>query len=148
MSSAPARDAAQPSGPPGDDYTPNPRRWGALTVCLVAGFMTLLDVSIVNVALPSIATGLDAGEISLQWIVRVSALTFGLLLVPAGRIGGARGRRPVFMWGLTLFVLASVACGLAPNDGTLIVARLLQGAAGGVLTPQVSGLIQQLFRGV
>src|SRR4051794_18186571 len=146
MSSAPARTA----GPPptgGDEYTPNPRRWGALTVCLVAGFMTLLDVSIVNVALPSIATGLHAGESSLQWIVSGYALTFGLLLVPAGRFGDARGRRPVFMWGLAAFVLASVACGLAPNDGTLIAARLLQGAAGGVLTPQVSGLIQQLFRG-
>jgi EmrB/QacA subfamily drug resistance transporter len=142
MSSAPARDAG-----PTEDYTPDPLRWRALSVCLVAGFMTLLDVSIVNVALPSIATGLDAGESSLQWIVSGFALTFGLLLVPAGRLGDARGRRPVFMWGLGLFVLASVACGLAPNDGILIAARLLQGAAGGVLTPQVSGLIQQLFRG-
>jgi EmrB/QacA subfamily drug resistance transporter len=122
-------------------------RWKALMVCLVAGFMSLLDVSIVNVALPSISSGLHAGESSLQWIVSGYALTFGLLLVPAGRIGDARGRRPAFMWGLGLFVLASVLCGLAPNDGTLIAARLLQGAAGGVLTPQVSGLIQQLFRG-
>jgi EmrB/QacA subfamily drug resistance transporter len=147
MSSAPARDAA-PSGPPGDDYTPDPRRWGALAVCLVAGFMTLLDVSIVNVAIPSIATGIGAGESSLQWIVSGYALAFGLLLVPAGRVGDARGRRPAFMWGLGLFTLASVACGLAQNDGTLIAARLLQGAAGGILSPQVSGLIQQLFRGV
>jgi EmrB/QacA subfamily drug resistance transporter len=130
-----------------EDYTPDPMRWKALSVCLVAGFMSLLDVSIVNVALPSIATGLNAGESSLQWIVSGYALTFGLLLVPAGRIGDARGRRPAFMWGLVLFTLASLACGFAPNDGTLIAARLLQGAAGGVLTPQVSGLIQQLFRG-
>jgi EmrB/QacA subfamily drug resistance transporter len=90
---------------------------------------------------------LHAGESSLQWIVSGYALTFGLLLVPAGRVGDARGRRPAFMWGLGLFTLASVLCGLAPNDGTLIAARLLQGAAGGVLTPQVSGLIQQLFSG-
>jgi EmrB/QacA subfamily drug resistance transporter len=130
-----------------EDYTPDPMRWKALSVCLVAGFMSLLDVSIVNVALPSIATGLHAGESSLQWIVSGYALTFGLLLVPAGRIGDARGRRPAFMWGLVLFTVASLACGFAPNDGTLIAARLLQGAAGGVLTPQVSGLIQQLFRG-
>jgi EmrB/QacA subfamily drug resistance transporter len=122
-------------------------RWKALSVCLVAGFMSLLDVSIVNVALPSIAGGLHAGESSLQWIVSGYALTFGLILVPAGRFGDARGRRTAFLWGLGLFTLASVLCGLAPNDGTLITARLLQGAAGGILTPQVSGLIQQLFRG-
>jgi EmrB/QacA subfamily drug resistance transporter len=126
---------------------PDPRRWRALIVCLVAGFMALLDVSIVNVALPSISSGLHAGESSLQWIVSGYALTFGLLLVPAGRVGDARGRRPAFMWGLALFTLASVLCGLAPNDGTLIAARLLQGAAGGVLMPQMSGLIQQLFQG-
>src|SRR6476660_34464 len=118
MSSAPARDAAPAPRPPDEDYTPDPRRWRALTVCLVAGFMTLLDVSIVNVALPSIATGLHAGESSLQWIVSGYALAFGLLLVPAGRVGDARGRRPAFMWGLGLFTLASVACGLAQNDGT------------------------------
>jgi EmrB/QacA subfamily drug resistance transporter len=147
MSSAPARDAAGRPGSYDDDYTPDPRRWRALTVCLVAGFMSLLDVSIVNVALPSIATGLHAGEASLQWIVSGYALTFGLLLVPAGRIGDARGRRPAFMFGVALFTLASIACGCAPNDGTLVTARLLQGAAGGILTPQVSGLIQQLFRG-
>lgn len=149
MSPAPARTSeSQPASQSPEDHTPDPMRWKALSVCLVAGFMTLLDVSIVNVALPSIASGLHAGESSLQWIVSGYALTFGLLLVPAGRLGDARGRRPAFMWGLGLFTLASVLCGFAPNDGTLIAARLVQGAAGGVLTPQVSGLIQQLFRGV
>ncbi|MEO5743515.1 MAG: MFS transporter, partial [Terracoccus sp.] len=126
---------------------PDPRRWKALAVCLVAGFMTLLDVSIVNVALPSIATSLGAGDASLQWIVSGYALTFGLLLVPAGRFGDARGRRSAFLLGLVLFVVASMACGLAPSPGWLVGARLLQGFAGGLLTPQVSGLIQQLFRG-
>jgi EmrB/QacA subfamily drug resistance transporter len=143
MSSAPAPPVVAEA-----EYVPDPRRWRALSVCLVAGFMTLLDVSIVNVALPSLAGSLHAGESSLQWIVSGYALTLGLLLVPAGRVGDARGRRPAFMWGLGLFTLASVACGLAPNDGTLVAARLVQGAAGGILTPQVSGLIQQLFRGV
>ena len=140
MTSAPAR-----STDPVEE--PDPRRWRALTICLIAGFMALLDVSIVNVAIPSIASGLHAGESSLQWIVSGYALTFGLLLVPAGRVGDARGRRPAFMWGLSLFTLASVACGISPNDGTLIAARLVQGAAGGVLMPQMSGLIQQLFSG-
>ncbi|NED82099.1 MFS transporter, partial [Streptomyces sp. SID11233] len=79
--------------------------------CLVAGFMTLLDVSIVNVALPSIQTGLDTPESDLQWVLSGYALSFGLFLVPSGRLGDARGRRRVFMAGLVLFTLASASCG-------------------------------------
>jgi MFS family permease len=82
------------------DHEPDPNRWKALAVCLVAGFMTLLDVSIVNVALPSIETGLHAQHSELQWIVSGYALTLGLLLVPAGRFGDAHGRRPAFMLGV------------------------------------------------
>ncbi len=125
----------------------DPRRWKALSVTLVAGFMVLLDVSIVNVALPSLRSGLHAGDSDVQWVLSGYALTFGLLLVPAGRLGDARGRRTVFMVGLGLFTVASAACGLAPNAAFLTVARLLQGAAGGLVTPQNSALIQQLFRG-
>ena len=125
----------------------DPRRWKALAVCLVAGFMTLLDVSIVNTALPSIENGLGAEPNELQWIVSGYALTLGLLLVPSGRVGDARGRRPVFMTGVALFALASAACGLAPSPMVLILSRLLQGFAGGLITPQVSGFIQSLFRG-
>jgi EmrB/QacA subfamily drug resistance transporter len=123
------------------------RRWRALSVCLVAGFMTLLDVSIVNVALPSIRTDLRAAEDGLQWIVSGYALTFGLLLVPAGRLGDARSRRAVFMFGLALFTAASAAAGLAPGVGWLVAARLVQGMAGGLMQPQIAGLIQQLFHG-
>ena len=122
-------------------------RWKALGVALVAGFMTLLDVSIVNVALPSIRSGLQAGESALSWIVSGYALTFGLVLVPSGRIGDARSRRGVFMAGLALFTAASAAAGLARTVGWLVVARLVQGVGGGVINPQISGLIQQLFRG-
>src|SRR4051812_13407985 len=129
------------------DEAPDPRRWKALGVCLVAGFMTLLDVSIVNVALPSIKIGLGAGDNELQWIVSGYALTLGLLLVPSGRAGDAHGRRTVFMIGVALFSLASAVCGLAPSAGVLIAARLLQGCAGGLITPQISGFIQTLFRG-
>lgn len=137
-----------PASTPTDDaYEPDPRRWRAFAVCLLVGFMSLLDVSIVNVALPSIGTSLDAGESALQWVVSGYALTFGLVLVPAGRFGDARGRRSAFLLGLVLFVLASLACGLATSPGVLVAARLVQGLAGGLLNPQVSGLVQQLFRG-
>jgi EmrB/QacA subfamily drug resistance transporter len=144
VSTQPARDA--PGADVGDD-PPDPRRWKALAVCLLSGFMTLLDVSIVNVALPSMEEGLGAEPNALQWIVSGYALTLGLLLVPAGRLGDARGRRTVFMTGVALFVLASAACGLAPSPLTLVIARLVQGFAGGLVTPQVSGFIQTLFRG-
>jgi EmrB/QacA subfamily drug resistance transporter len=109
--------------------------------------MSLLDVSIVNVALPTIRTSLGASESDLQWIVSGYALTFGLVLVPAGRFGDARGRRDVFVLGVGLFTLASAAAGLAPSAGLLITARLLQGIGAGIMHPQISGLIQQLFRG-
>jgi MFS family permease len=77
-----------------DAYRPDPRRWHALTVCLSAGFMTLLDISIVNVALPSIREGLDASPGQLQWVLAGYSLAFGLVLVPAGRVGDARGSSP------------------------------------------------------
>ncbi|GAA0848676.1 MFS transporter [Streptosporangium amethystogenes subsp. fukuiense] len=125
----------------------DPRRWKALTVCLVAGFMTLLDVSIVNVALPAIRTGLDAPQSDLQWVVSGYALTFGLALIPAGRFGDMHGRRNAFVLGVVLFTLSSAAAGMAGDPTFLVIARLVQGMAGGILNPQVSGLIQQLFRG-
>ena len=130
-----------------DDYTPDPRRWRALAVVLVAGFMVLLDVSIVNVALPSIAAGIHAGDNALQWVVSGYALAFGLVLVAGGRIGDARGRRPTLVLGLVIFTLASAACGAAQTPLMLVVARLIQGVGGGMVTPQNSGLIQGLFRG-
>ncbi|MBO8184618.1 MFS transporter [Streptomyces spirodelae] len=128
-------------------YTPDPRRWKALSVCLIVGFMSLLDVSIVNVALPAIEKGLGASESALSWVVSGYALTFGLVLVPSGRIGDALGRRTAFLGGLTLFTVASMACGFAQGAGWLVLARLVQGVGGGLLMPQISGMIQQLFRG-
>lgn len=136
-----------PASPFSADYQPDPRRWKALAVCLVVGFMTLLDVSIVNVALPSIESGLGADSADLSWVVSGYALAFGLVLVPAGRVGDARGRKVTFLVGLSLFVLSSAACGFAQGPTQLVVFRLIQGVAGGILAPQVSGLIQLLFRG-
>ncbi|MGW9308142.1 MFS transporter [Saccharomonospora azurea] len=126
---------------------PDPRRWRALAVTLTAGFMSLLDVSIVNVALPSIQEGLGATDAGVQWIVSGYALTFGLVLVSGGRLGDAVGRRRMFLIALSAFVLTSALAGAAVNETMLVVARLLQGMAAGMLTPQNSGLIQELFSG-
>jgi EmrB/QacA subfamily drug resistance transporter len=145
--SAPASPGRPPAGSGRPEGEPDPRRWRALSVCLIAGFMALLDVSIVNVALPSIRQGLHASESDLQWILSGYALAFGLLLVPAGRLGDVRGRRTVFVVGLALFTLASAACGVAPGAGWLSAARILQGFAGGLVIPQSAGFIQELFRG-
>ena len=130
-----------------DDYTPHPQRWQALAVSLVVGFMSLLDVTIVNVAVPSIQDGLGASAESVQWVISGYALTFGLVLVAGGRLGDLVGRRRMFLIGLVAFTLTSAVAGAAPTDETLVAARLLQGVAAGMLTPQNSGLIQQLFRG-
>ncbi|MCX5400644.1 MFS transporter [Streptomyces sp. NBC_00102] len=144
----PGTPPGSPSGSGGSGQgEPDPHRWRALAVCLVAGFMTLLDVSIVNVALPSIKEGLHTPESDLQWVLSGYALAFGLFLIPAGRLGDARGRREVFMVGLTLFTLSSAACGAAQSSLWLVVARLVQGLAGGLLSPQISALIQQMFSG-
>jgi EmrB/QacA subfamily drug resistance transporter len=128
-------------------YEPNPRRWRILGVSLVVGFMSLLDVSIVNVAIPSMQEGLHTSAGTVQWVVSGYALAFGLTLVAGGRLGDAYGRRRMMLIGLAGFTVASAAVGFAPNAALVVVARLAQGAFAGLLTPQNSGLIQQLFRG-
>ncbi|WP_103350976.1 MFS transporter [Amycolatopsis sp. CA-128772] len=128
-------------------YEPDPRRWKALAVSLTAGFMGLLDVSIVNVALPSMQAGLHASSGGIRWVVSGYALAFGLVLVTGGRLGDAFGRRNMFLGALAAFVLTSALAGAAPNETTLVLARLAQGLAAGMLTPQNTGLIQDLFRG-
>jgi EmrB/QacA subfamily drug resistance transporter len=130
-----------------DQGRPAPGRWHALTVSLIAAFMTLLDVSIVNVALPSIERDLGASAAAVQWVVSGYALAFGLALVPAGRLGDTLGRRRMFLFALSAFVATSALSGAAPTIGLLVAARLLQGVAGGMLLPQNSGLIQELFAG-
>lgn len=130
-----------------DRDAPDPRRWRILAVSLIVGFMALLDVSIVNIAIPSMQQGLHTSAGSIQWVVSGYALTFGLVLVAGGRLGDAYGRRRMMLIGLAGFVVASAGVGLAPSAAAVIVARLVQGLAAGLLTPQNSGLIQQLFRG-
>lgn len=109
-----AHGGAVPGRPEGG-YRPDPRRWRALTVCLVAVFMTLIDDSIVNVAVPSIRTDLDASASTMSWVLSGYPLAFGLALVPAGRLGDARGRRRVFRPGGRRRRPAGVAAAVTPR---------------------------------
>ena len=139
---------SQPSQPPTLSIPlSDAKRWRAYWVCVAVAGLTILDLTKVNVALPSIEAAFGATSTELQLIVSGYVLTFGLTLVPAGRIGDQRSRRTLFVIGLSLFTLTSLACALAPNGEVLLVARLLQGVAAGIQMPQVLGLIQQLFQG-
>ncbi|MBB2996432.1 MFS transporter [Paeniglutamicibacter cryotolerans] len=129
------------------DYRPDPARWRVLAVLLVTMFMSLIDVSIVNVVLPSIQGSLGATESEIQWVLTGYALTFGVVLVAAGRAGDVFGRGPLFIFGVALFTLSSVASGLAPNPVALDIARFSQGIGSGLISPQVLGMMQQYFRG-
>ena len=123
----------------------DPRRWLALAVCVSALFITLLDVSIVNVALPSIGRGIGADADQLQWVVSGYALAFGMVPIIAGRLGDDRGRTQMLLIGIAAFVVFSALVGAAPTPGVIIAGRVLQGLAGGLINPQISGLVQQLF---
>ena len=122
-------------------------RWVALIVCCSAMFMTLLDVSVTNVALPSISRDTGAGPAELQWIVSGYTLAFGLVPVLGGKLGDDHGRRVMFQVGVAGFAASSFLSGLAPTAPILIAARVVQGLFGGLINPQVSGLVQQMFRG-
>ena len=127
--------------------TSDPVRWRILAVLLIAIFMSLVGVSIVNVALPSIQNGLGASQSDAQWVLSGYALTFGIVLVAAGRAGDLWGRGGIFILGVAVFTLSSVAAGLAPNAEALNAARFMQGVGSGMLNPQGVGMIQQYFRG-
>ncbi|WP_202563033.1 MFS transporter [Agreia sp. COWG] len=122
-------------------------KWQAFAVAVSVAALTILDLSKVNVGLPSIEKALGAGSTELQLIVAGYALAFGLALVPAGRLGDIYSRKVLFSVGLISFTLASLACALAPSVEFLLVARILQGVAAGIQMPQVLGLVQQLFQG-
>jgi EmrB/QacA subfamily drug resistance transporter len=128
------------------DAASDPRRWKALAVLGVAYLMVVLDVSIVNVALPSIQSDLDFTVENLQWVVSGYALTFGGFLLLGGRMGDLLGRRRLFMAGLALFAVSSLLCGLSVSSGMLIAMRLLQGAAGAILSPSVFSITLVTFR--
>jgi EmrB/QacA subfamily drug resistance transporter len=124
---------------------PDPRRWYALAVLGVAYLMVILDVSIVNVALPSIQDDLDFAPENLQWVVSAYALTFGGFLLLGGRAGDVLGRKRIFIVGLVAFAVFSLLCGLSVSSGMLIAARALQGAAGAILSPSVFSITMVTF---
>ncbi|MEP6843031.1 MAG: MFS transporter [Pseudolysinimonas sp.] len=119
--------------------------WAAFAVLILGISMALLDTTIVNVALPTIRTSLSADEATLSWIISGYALAYGLVLIPAGRVGDRIGHKWVFIVGLAGFTLASLAAGLSQNSETLIIARVVQGLFGGIFFPPVTALIQLMF---
>jgi EmrB/QacA subfamily drug resistance transporter len=121
------------------------RRWLALLVLCLGDLMIVLDTTIVNVALPSIREDLGFSPTSLAWVVNAYLLTFGGFLLLGGRLGDLYGHRRVFLAGITLFTLASVACGLATSQGILIGARAVQGVGGAVVSAVALSLIMGLF---
>jgi EmrB/QacA subfamily drug resistance transporter len=121
--------------------------WAPLVLILAGTFVTFLDFFIVNVALPSIAGDLNAGPSAVSLVVAGYALTFAVGMIPGGRLGDRYGRRRMFGIGLAAFTLTSALCGLAPTAGVLVVARLLQGAAGALITPQVLALVGAVYTG-
>ncbi|HYP73908.1 MAG TPA: MFS transporter, partial [Microbacterium sp.] len=123
------------------------QRWRAFWICVSVAALTILDLSKVNVALPSIESALGAASTELQIIVSGYVLMFGLALVPFGRLGDQRSRKVLFIVGLSLFTVTSIVCAVAPTTEVLLVGRLLQGLAAGIQMPQVIGTIQQMFVG-
>src|SRR5689334_6638095 len=123
---------------------PRHRRASLLLACL-AQFMVILDVSVVNVALPSIRAGLHFSEVDLQWVVNAYTVTFAGFLLLGGRAADLLGRRRVFVGGLLLFALASLAGGLADSQGVLIAARAAQGLGGAVIAPASLSILTTTF---
>lgn len=139
--SAPSSGATQPSLPA------RLRRWAALPVILAGTFMVTLDFFIVNVAIPSLQHDLHAGTAAIQFIVAGYALAIAAGLITAGRLGDLYGQRRLFALGLALFTLASAGCGLAPNAEVLILARVVQGLAAALLSPQGLALLGLVYTG-
>jgi EmrB/QacA subfamily drug resistance transporter len=125
---------------------PDPRRWRALALVCVAFFMVVLDVSIVNVALPSVAVDLELSQSALQWIITAYSLAFGGFLLLGGRAADVFGRRRVFMIGMVLFTFGSLMCGFAQSGGWLIAFRALQGLGGAIISPATLAIINAAFR--
>jgi EmrB/QacA subfamily drug resistance transporter len=121
------------------------RRWSALALIVVAQFMVILDVAIVNVALPSIQVDLGFSQTSLQWVITAYAIMFGGTLLLGGRLADLLGRRRLFLAGLALFSISSLLCGVAWSEESLIAFRALQGLGGALLAPAALSLLVTIF---
>jgi EmrB/QacA subfamily drug resistance transporter len=121
------------------------RRWLGLGAVLVAAFMQLLDITVVNVAAPTIRLDLGATYTEVEWVIASYQLAFAAALLPGGRLGDVFGRRRVFVVGVLAFAATSLLCGIAPNSGALVAARVAQGIAGAVMFPQVLSMIHTSF---
>src|SRR6201987_1662105 len=124
---------------------PDPRRWQALALVCTAFFMTVLDVSIVNVALPSIGNSLHFSETGLQWVITAYAITFGGFLLLGGRVGDILGRKRMFLVGVTIFTIASLVCGLAGSTTVLVAAPAVQGFGAAVVSTPTLSIITPTF---
>src|SRR6187431_2738547 len=124
----------------------DPHRWRILAVVATAFFMTILDVSIVNVALPSIAKDLNFSQENLQWVITAYAIAFGGFLLLGGRLADLFGRRRLFMTGLALFTVSSLLDGLAWSEGSLIAFRGLQGLGAAMMSPAALSILTTTFR--
>ncbi|MEV7236610.1 MFS transporter [Streptomyces sp. NPDC051020] len=122
-------------------------RAGTLPAVLTGVFITVLDFFIVNVAIPATQRDLHAGSAAIEWVVAGYALAYGSGLILGGRLGDIHGRRRMFMLGMGLFTLASIACGLAPGAAALVAARVVQGAAAALLSPQVLAIVRTAYTG-
>jgi len=137
---------AQATDKRGNEDSADSRRWLALAVIVAAQFMVVLDVAIVNVALPSIKTDLNFSQESLQWVITAYAIVFGGVLLLGGRLADLLGRRRVFMAGLALFTVSSLLDGLAWSEGSLIAFRGLQGLGAALLSPAALSILTTTFR--
>ena len=136
---------AQILAPPATAGQADPRRWLTLVILLLAGFMNLLDVSIVNIAIPSIQRDLHASYADVQWALAGYTLAYALVLITGGRLGDIFGRKRLFLIGVAGFTIMSALCGAATGPGMLIGCRVAQGAMGAIMVPQVLAVIQVIF---
>ncbi|MFC9062396.1 MFS transporter [Streptomyces sp. NPDC057074] len=139
-----------PDTPPAPPASPAPpagdrRRWFALAIVMTAAFMDLVDVTIVNIAIPSIQRDEGASVSQIQWITAGYALAFAAGLITGGRLGDIHGRKRVFLIGIAGFTLASALCGLAANPEMLVASRVLQGAMAALMVPQVLSIVHATF---
>lgn len=119
----------------------------ALISIMLGAFISLLDTTIVNVALPDITTALHATSASIEWIISGYALAFGVVLILAGRLGDRFGRKNIYLFGILLFLIMSITAGYAQTEKSLIISRVIQGLAAGLFFPQINAVIMDLYHG-